>query len=238
MTTSLTSLDSGTCQDSAITRISKEVSCFTVFRSRITTNRHRVCTLNASTFSSTIKVFDVSGSNRAFTLVFATEFSVLFGAYSVPIFLRAGTELVVAVKESYSVAGGFEVVDLTTLGRRTLLQVRHMIPSHLEFSLEKPKPLTVLRVGTSSVFIACYDKLAFYINSGGEMTRNALMRWTQPASAFVHAWKYGASKRAGLSKQLKALIAFLIPQVQLGKSSLYRFRQAMSWKLFFVSKQF
>ncbi|KAJ7250507.1 CNH domain-containing protein [Mycena haematopus] len=186
MTMSFSSLNSGTCQESAVTRISKHVSCFTVYRSTVAGERHRVCALKASTLSGTLKVYDVSGNNNnGFTLVNAVELYIPLETYSVRFLSR--TRLVAAIKMGSAVQGGFEMVDLVTAETQSLIDPDD--PLHLRFSLKKAKPITVIRVET--VFLICYDKHAFYIDRRGNMTRNELvMRWAQPANAFAFRKPY------------------------------------------------
>ncbi|KAF7370284.1 Sulfhydryl oxidase [Mycena sanguinolenta] len=177
MTMSLSSLNSGTLQD--VHRISKHVSCFTVYRSTVVGERHRVCALKTSALSSTIKVYDVSGNNTVSTLVNAMELYIPLETYSVKFLSR--TRLVAAIKIISTVRGGFELIDLVTAETQSLLEPDD--PSHLHLSLKKAKPITVFRVDT--IFLLCYDKLAFYIDRRGNMTRNEIvMRWAQSANAF------------------------------------------------------
>ncbi|KAF8216928.1 CNH domain-containing protein [Mycena galopus ATCC 62051] len=179
MTMPLSALTSGACHDSAITRISKHVSCFTVYRSTVAGERHRLCALKGSTLSGTLKVYDVTGTNT-FTLVSARELYIPLETYSVR--FLSHTKLVAALRKGFAVEGGFEMVDLITLETQSLIDPDD--PCHLEFSLKKAKPLAVFRV--DAAFIVCYDKLAFYLDRRGNRTRNELaMRWTQPANAFA-----------------------------------------------------
>ncbi|KAJ6456103.1 CNH domain-containing protein [Mycena sanguinolenta] len=185
MTMSLSSLNSGTLQEAAATRISKHVSCFTVYRSTVAGERHRVCALKTSALSSTIKVYDVNGNNTVSTLVNAMELYIPLETYSVKFLSR--TRLVAAIKIISTVRGGFELIDLVTAETQSLLEPDD--PSHLQLSLKKAKPITVFRV--DSIFLLCYDKLAFYIDRRGNMTRTELvMRWGQPADAFAFHMPY------------------------------------------------
>lgn len=69
MTISLSVLNSGTCQETHLNRISKHVSCFTVHRSTTAGESHRICALKSSALSGTLKVYDVVVNNQVTTLV-------------------------------------------------------------------------------------------------------------------------------------------------------------------------
>ncbi|KAJ7918677.1 CNH domain-containing protein [Mycena leptocephala] len=180
ITIPLTVLYSGSSQETDITRISKHVSYFTVYRSTVSGESHRVCVLKSSTLSGTIKVFDVSGNNHVSRLLIATEFYIPLETYSVRFLSR--TRLVAALKKGFGVEGGFEMVDVVTAETQSLLDSSDL--SFGEFPLKKAKPVTVFRI--SSVFLVCHDKFAFYIDRRGSMTRKELvMQWTHPSSAFA-----------------------------------------------------
>ncbi|KAF7356286.1 Sulfhydryl oxidase [Mycena venus] len=180
MTMSLSALNSGNCQDSAITRISKHVFCFTVYRSTVTGESHRVCALKTSSLSGTLKVYNVSNNNQVSTLVPALELYIPLETYSVRFLSQ--TRLVAAIKKGFAVQGGFEMVDLITAETQSLLDPDD--PSPLDLAHKKVKPRTVFRVDT--VFLVCYDKLAFYIDCRGIRPLNkVVLRWTQPVHAFA-----------------------------------------------------
>ncbi|KAF7356280.1 Sulfhydryl oxidase [Mycena venus] len=165
MTMSLSALNSGNCRDSAITRISKHVFCFTVYRSTVTGESHRV--------------YNVSNNNQVSTLVPALELYIPLETYSVRFLSR--TRLVAAIKKGFAVQGGFEMVDLVTAETQSLLDPDD--PSPLDLAHKKVKARTVFRV--DMVFLVCYDKLAFYIDRRGIRPLNkVVLRWTQPAHAF------------------------------------------------------
>ncbi|KAJ7828258.1 CNH domain-containing protein [Mycena olivaceomarginata] len=180
MTISLNVLNSGTCQETHLNRISKHVSCFTVHRSTAAGESHRICALKSSALSGTLKVYDVVVNNQVTTLVPASELYIPLETFSVRFLSRI--RLVAAINKGFAVQGGFEMVDLVTAETQGLLDPDD--PSHVEFALKKLRPMAVFRVDT--VFLVCYDKLAFYIDRRGNRTQpNLMMRWTQPANAFA-----------------------------------------------------
>ncbi|KAJ7108891.1 CNH domain-containing protein [Mycena crocata] len=175
----LSTLNAGTCQDINLDRVLSHVAFFTVYRSTTKKESHRVCALQTSALSSTIKVFDVGGSRRVATLVDVQEFYIPCNVYSVRFVSRI--QLAAAIKKGFGVQGGFEIVDLVTLERQTLLDLSD--PA-LEFAFKKVKPVTVFKV--SDIFLACYSRFGFYIDHGGRMVRNqVLMRWTENVRAFA-----------------------------------------------------
>ncbi|KAF7356283.1 Sulfhydryl oxidase [Mycena venus] len=98
------------------------------------------------------------------------------------ILLHCVPELVAAIKKGFAVQGGFEMVDLITAETQSLLDPDD--PSPLDLAHKKVKPRTVFRVDT--VFLVCYDKLAFYIDRRGIRPLNkVVLRWTQPVHAFA-----------------------------------------------------
>ncbi|KAJ7742885.1 CNH domain-containing protein [Mycena metata] len=171
---------SGTCQDVDMTRLSKHVSAFAVYRPTVAGESRRVCVLKSSSLSSTIKVFDVTGYHQVWTLVRVQQSYIPRETYSIHFLSR--TRIAVGIKTGGStLPGGFEVVDLVTLETQSLLDPAD--PS-LEFAFTRVKPVAVFRV--FGIFLVCYDKFAFYINRNGGMTRNnRLMRWTRPANGFA-----------------------------------------------------
>ncbi|KAJ7117583.1 CNH domain-containing protein [Mycena epipterygia] len=179
LTMSLSTLNSGTHQDTDVSRISKHVSFFSVYRSAAAGESHRVCVLKSSSLSGTIKVFDVTVSaNQQLisTLLNAQEFYIPRETHSVRFLSR--TRLAATLKKGH---GGFEMVDLTTLETQSLLDPDD---AALDFVRKKVKPMAVFRV--SDVFLLCYDKCGFYIDRRGSMARtDQLLRWNVPPIAFA-----------------------------------------------------
>ncbi|KAJ7181026.1 CNH domain-containing protein [Mycena filopes] len=166
-------LTSGTCQDVDITRVSKHASFFAVYRPTATGDNFRVCTAKSSKLTTTVKVFDVTGSPQNSTLVKSQAFYIPTETTSVSFINR--TRLVVAVKD-----GGFEVVDLTALETVSIL-----LPSalSLEFKM-RLAPIAMLRI--SDTWLMCYDEVGFYVDRSGTMIRQeTVMRWTLRACAFA-----------------------------------------------------
>ncbi|KAJ7181037.1 CNH domain-containing protein [Mycena filopes] len=166
--------------DADITRLSKHVSFFSVYRSTTPGESHRVCALKSSSLSGTIKVFDVAQDQQMVTvLVNVQELYIPRETYSVRFLTR--TRLAAALKKGSAVQGGFEMVNLVTSETQDLLDLSD--PS-LQFVSKKLKAMAVFRV--SNVFLVCYDKLAFCIDRRGRMTANdSVMRWTSAANAFA-----------------------------------------------------
>ncbi|KAJ7117575.1 CNH domain-containing protein [Mycena epipterygia] len=178
LTMPLSTLNSGTHQDTDISRISKHVSFFSVYQSAAAGESHRVCVLKSSSLSGTIKVFDVPVSANQ-QLIFAHELYIPRETYSVRFLSR--TRLAAALKKGFAVQGGFEMVDLTTLETQSLLDPDD---AALDFVHKKVKPMAVFRV--SDVFLVCYDKYGFYIDRRGSMARtDQLLRWNKPPIAFA-----------------------------------------------------
>ncbi|KAJ7656426.1 CNH domain-containing protein [Mycena polygramma] len=180
MTLPLSVIHSGASRESDITRISKHVSFFSVYRSTIPGESHRVCVLKSTTLSGTIKVFDVTGNNQISVLALARELYIPLECISIR--FLTWTRIVASIKKGFAVQGGFEMVDLVTMETQSLLDPTD--PTIIELPLKKYKPKTVFRV--DDVFLVCYDKVAFYIDRRGDTTRKELvMWWTQPANGFA-----------------------------------------------------
>ncbi|KAJ7022873.1 CNH domain-containing protein [Mycena alexandri] len=165
--------------DSDITRLSKHVSFFNVYRSTNPGENHRVCVLKSSSLSGTIKVFNVTQDQQITVLVNTQELYIPRETYSIHFLSR--TRLAAALKKGFAVQGGFEMVDLVTSETQDLLDLSD--PS-LQFASKKVKAMGVFWV--SSTFLVCYDKFAFYVDRIGRMSLNdRVMRWTGSASAFA-----------------------------------------------------
>ncbi|KAJ7752682.1 CNH domain-containing protein [Mycena metata] len=149
--------------DADLTRLSKHVSFFNVYRSTNPDENHRVCVLKTSSLSGTIQVFDVTQDQQ------------------ITVFVNTQTvEELYIPRETYSFKG-FEMVDLVTSETQGLLDLSD--PS-LQFASKKVKAVTVFPV--SNTFLVCYDKFAFYVDRMGRMSLNdRIMRWTGSASAFA-----------------------------------------------------
>ncbi|KAJ7631417.1 hypothetical protein DFH06DRAFT_1224409, partial [Mycena polygramma] len=141
LTLSLSVVDSGAARESEITRISKRVSCFAVYRSNVPGENPRVCVVQSGTLSgSTIKIFDVSGNNQASVVVPARELYSPFDYHSVR--FLGGDRIAAAVQKSITVQGGFLMADLVTMDR---LYLQDDGPATLELALQESRPITMFR---------------------------------------------------------------------------------------------
>ncbi|KAJ7289085.1 CNH domain-containing protein [Mycena rebaudengoi] len=156
-------------------QILKHGAFFSVHRNTADASQpSRVCVVKTSALNTTIKIFNVSlGPNNQSVLTMFRELYIPGESYSIR--LLSQTKLAAAAK------GGFEIIDLPTLGAQSLLD---FTDPALKFAQKKTKPMAIFRV--SDIFLVCYNKFGFYIDRAGRMARNALLiHWKANPVAFA-----------------------------------------------------
>ncbi|KAK7024986.1 sulfhydryl oxidase [Favolaschia claudopus] len=167
------------------TQIWRRVACLAVRRSAAVAEPHRVCVLETSSLSATLKVYDVNVNNNPTGQGAAAAFTQDTPLETIAIRFLSRTEILATLKKGFAVQKGFEITDLSTSHTRALLDSRD--PTYQALSVKNCKPITVFRV---SHYLACYDKLAFFIGHDGKGLENGpALKWIQILNSESRTWK-------------------------------------------------